>query len=266
MYEVALGVQFEDPLPLLVVHYGPLWESFRDRYPELQEQPPLNRVVETFGEEQRPTPQDMINAAVFPQASVRLWFGDSHGGGLVQVQADRFVFNWRKPDLEADYPRFEWVLERFEEEYGRFMNFLAANGITPPKADLCDVTYVNHIPAGEGWDSYADLHALFPGLRVPRLSAGDAVVEEADIRLSYRMTGTDGQAGRLHFRVYPAVRNADQTPLYVVNLVARRRPAVDPAAGVRDALLDGHDWAVLGFRDVTSPEMHAVWGLLDAGD
>lgn len=261
--EVALGVQFKEPLPLRAVDYGPLWDLFRERYPEYEEQPPLARVLETFGDEPRPDPQALMNAAAFPQAPVRLWFVNTATGGLIQIQRDRFVFNWRKSDSDSEYPRFSWVKTQFQEEYGRFLQFLDGIGIQSA-ADICEVTYVNHIVDGEGWRSSDDPGALVPALQLPELSVKDSAVEDADLRIRFKMAGIDGQFGRLHFRVHPAIRTSDDAKLLVVNFIARRRSASSELADVLEALHDGHDWIVLTFKDITSADMHEYWGIEDA--
>ena len=44
--EVALGVQFQPPVELSPLDLGPLRERWRDRFPRLEQQPPLPPVVE----------------------------------------------------------------------------------------------------------------------------------------------------------------------------------------------------------------------------
>ena len=261
--EVALGVQFKEPVPLRIVHYGHLWGAYREAYPELQEHPPLPTVVESFGDEPKPTQQEAVAAAMMPRSLVRLWFSSPDQVGLVQVQADRFVFNWRKTPDDATYPRFDWVLDRFTEEWEKYQEILAELGIPSPEPDMFEVTYVNHIAAGSGWNDYADLHHVFPKLAFPTLSFDHAEPEEADVRMRFAMADAQGRSGRLHFRAFPARRDQDDTKLFVVNLVARGRISANNMGLVRQALTDGHDWVVLAFKDITSDAMHKIWGLED---
>ncbi len=259
--EVALGVQFQEPLPLRFVDYGRIWDLYRERYPEYEEHPPLLPVVETFGEEPKPEAQALVDAATNPRSLFRLWFLNTAVGGLIQFQPDRFVFNWRKPLNGGEYPRFSWVKEQFGAEYRRLLGFLEERDMVVPTPELCEVTYVNHIFAGEGWTEHADLHAVFPSLQIPAVSLEAAAAEDADVRIRFSMVGRDGQLGRLHVRAFPAVRTTDEAKLFVVNLVARRRPASGDVSAVLEALHDGHDWIVVAFRDMTSDRMHAIWGL-----
>ncbi|MFO8071440.1 MAG: hypothetical protein R6V85_06155 [Polyangia bacterium] len=171
----------------------------------------------------------------------------------------------RKTGPESEYPRFAWLQERFREEYGTFLTFLADRGMEAPYPDICDVTYVNHIVGGEGWTGHANLHAVFPTLQIPSVTLDGVDAEEADVRIRFATVGVDGQPGRLHFRTYPAVRNTDGAKLLVVNFIARRRPAHPSVEDILEALHDGHDWIVMTFKDVTSADMHKVWGLEDAG-
>jgi len=259
--EVALSVQFGEPLPLRVVDYGRLWDSFSKRYAEVQEQAPLPHVIEAFGEGSTSNVNELVQTITFPRAPVRLWFVSRESDALVQVQADRFVFNWRKSEAAPTYRRYKWVSEQFLTEYTELLRSLDVLNIASPVAELCEVTYVNHIVAGDGWNHHEDLDKLFPALRIPKLTIAESRPEEAEVQIRFATVDSKGKSGRLHFRVYPAVRQADGVKLYVVNLVARARPSSASADHVRDCLQDGHDWVVSAFKDVTSPAMHEIWGL-----
>lgn len=259
--EVALSVQLAEPLPLAIVDYGQVRDVFSSRYPELAEQPPLPRVVEVFGESTSTELEDSVGGLLSTRAPVRLWFMNKQDGALVQVQTDRFVFNWRRAETSSAYPGFEHIFARFRQEWDAFKEAVQRIGYAMPDAELCEVTYVNHIAIGQGWDKYSEIHKLFPGISFPSLrNVPGAVAESAEIQLRFAVTATGGRPGRLHFRTFPASRATDGVQLLVANLVARVRPAggVD---GALTALRDGHDWVVLSFKDMTSSEMHNIWGI-----
>ena len=52
--EVALSVQFEGPQTLRTPELGLFWQGLRDRFPKLEEHPPLDSVIGQFGRLPRP--------------------------------------------------------------------------------------------------------------------------------------------------------------------------------------------------------------------
>ncbi|HET7342703.1 MAG TPA: hypothetical protein VFL90_14670, partial [Methylomirabilota bacterium] len=67
--------------------------------------------------------------------------------------------------------------------------------------------------------------------------------------------------GRLHIASQPAIRREDSKQLMQLTLTARGKPASSDLGAIVRWLDVGHDWIVRGFVDVTTPEMHRVWGL-----
>jgi uncharacterized protein (TIGR04255 family) len=257
--EVAVGVQFKEPLSLPITAYGSVADAFVADYPNVEEQDPLAAVVESFGDEPPTSPESVLRAAATPRAPVRVWFSDPATGGLIQVQSDRFVFNWRCVDGK-EYPRYGWVRSGFDDGLQRFLKAVGHSGPAEQLVDMCEVTYVNHIVSGHGWENHGELHKVFPQLGFPRLASGKP--EEADVRLRFAMEA-ESRPGRLHVRIFPAKRPSDGADLFVVNLIARDRPS-NVAGDVMRALDDAHRWVVTSFKEMTSPDMHKVWGIKNA--
>ena len=53
----------------------------------------------------------------------------------------------------------------------------------------------------------------------------------------------------------------EPTPIYLVNLTARVMPRRSTVDGAMKALDVGHEWVVMGFKDLTTSEMHKHWEL-----
>ena len=88
LVEVVLSVQFAELQGYRTVHAGLLWEDkFREAYPIVAEQPPLEPIFETFGP-QASAPQFQIKQMPGPQMP-RLWFMNLQKTELVQIQADQ---------------------------------------------------------------------------------------------------------------------------------------------------------------------------------
>src|SRR5579864_3244884 len=109
--EVVLSVQFARISSLQAAHLGLLWERYRAEFPRTETHPPLP-TVKDFS---KPA---LAEAAVRfelrqPQTVPRVWFLNSPGTELIQIQADRFVCNWRRVVPSDVYPRYPYVRDRF---------------------------------------------------------------------------------------------------------------------------------------------------------
>ncbi len=152
--EVALSVQFESLSGFGTPHIGLLWSEFRNEFPRTEEHPPRPSVIERFGVRRAPKTDFRVEAA-FPVPQCR--FLNDRGTELIQIQQDRFVHNWRKVGQGDVYPRYEFVRRRFEEELGIFHRFLARENLGELIPNQCEVTYVNHIISGTGWERHGEL-------------------------------------------------------------------------------------------------------------
>lgn len=259
--EVALSVQFDSLNALRTLQLGLLWQEFRERFPDTEEHPPLEPVVERFGV--RPTRVSAIHVEMMRlPPTPRCWFLNKEGTELIQIQQDRFVRNWRKVGDGDRYPRYEKHLRPgFETELRRFQAFLEREQLGDLRPNQCEVTYVNHITSAGLWKSHADLGEI---VTVFRKSFSDEFLidpEDAALRLRFLIPGESGvPVGRLHVAIDPAFRSSDNQPLFIMNITARGAPCGDGIDGVLRFLDLGREWVVRGFASTTTPEMHRLWG------
>ncbi len=140
--EVVCGVLFKSIESLQAPYLGILWERYRKDYPACQEVPPLIPVVERYGEEG--SAQVKPEFAEIPPLP-RVWFVHASGNGIIQVQRDRFLHNWRKLQVSDSYPRYEQVFEMFAGHLSTFRKFLEENKLGIMEPLQYEMTYVNHI-------------------------------------------------------------------------------------------------------------------------
>lgn len=255
--EVVLGVQFEPLQRLEIPHYGLFWSKIRDRFPNAETKSPLNAHVESFGTVAK---QEMSIQLLAEFPSPRLWFSNEPGTELLQVQQDRFIFNWRQRN-DSPYPRYERVRERFLELSQQFIEFLSSEGIGKIVPNQSEVTYVNHLLRGGLFQERGILEQAF-SLWSGKTSDGFLPLpEDASFRTSYRLLADDtGEPfGRLHATVEPRIRAADQERLVRLTLTARGLPRPADMNGVLDFFDLGREYVVRGFASLTTPEMHKEW-------
>jgi uncharacterized protein (TIGR04255 family) len=259
--EVALSVQFE-PLPALrTIHLGLLWVEFREHFPNLEEHPPRAPTIEEF-EVIKPKKMEVQFQKEIPV--LRCWFLNESGTELIQVQQDRFVFNWREVGEKREYPRYENVRRKFIEALITFQQFLDREQLGELIPNQCEVTYVNHIVQGEGWDSHGQLEKLFTVWASQYSDSFLREPEEAGFSVRYIIPSEEGPPiGRLHINVHPAFRREDGMPIIVMSLTARGRPLGVDHDDVLSFLDTGRKWIVRGFTSITTNEIHKIWERCD---
>jgi len=258
LVEVVLSVQFA-PLPgITIAHLGLLWGRFRDQFPQVEEHAPLPRVYEALDSPRALEARVSFEVADRPP-SPRLWFVKGEGSELIQVQADRFIHNWRKTGSGDAYPRYERVKERFREELAQFEAFVIRESLGDFVLDLAEITYVNHIVAGQGWAAHQEMDKVFTQWS-PLVGTG----ELEDARISARFLLRDGTGepfGRLYLDVKPGRRREDGTAIFVFELTARGDAMGSPTADGALTFMDaGREAIVRAFTAATTSEMHEVWG------
>lgn len=236
--ETILGVSFAPLAGWDVPHFGLFWAAIREEYPSFDVVAPLSWSTEQKIE---PAPID---------AMIRCWFLARDGAGLIQVQKNCFFRNWKKGD-GAYYPRFEKTRPLFEQDWTRFCLFLAGEGIGIPEPNLCEVSYINHIPRDQG-----SIATLFPGLGhdTPGWPSPESISSTA------RYPIPDGR-GHVSINLRSAIRKTDDAPIYQLSVTARGAPTGPELPDIVEWFTLGRAWAKHAFRSHTSAHLHEFWGL-----
>ena len=250
--ETLLSVQFAPIANFSIPHFGLYWSHIRSEFPLFQVQPPLANVTEQFSPD---STDQSIGLPIMNEPVVRCWFLDQGENRIIQIQKDRFIYNWRKVTGAEPYPRYENVRERFEIEWTRFCKFLKLEHFSDPQVNQCEVTYVNHLEYKKGWDTYAELNRVIkswssmPGDFLP-------APEKVGINASYTLPD---KLGRLHITASPVFRRMNAEELLQLNVTARGAPNSSKTEDICNWLDMGRKWVVEGFTDFTTPAMHELW-------
>jgi len=191
--------------------------------------------------------------------TVRLQIRNQSKSQMVQVQNGRLHFNWLGHE-GGEYPHYEEVREGFDHVWREFRAYVTEHSLGDLVPIQWEVTYVNHIPSGELWDSPEQWLELFRGL-APVLPATHAPVRWESFGSEWHYE-IEPQRGRLHVSVGHGTR--DNRQLLYVNLTARGPVdnQQDTELGLSDGLELGHRVAVQAFNDMTSDKAHRHWGLI----
>lgn len=264
--EVALAIYFSPLLAVPSARMGKLWERWKDRYPQTQDQPPMPPVApETFPS----PPAGMAFQFMGSFPGTRTWFISENGDHLIQVQHDRLVLNWRRTSVDDPYPRYETLRPAFVNVAEEFLSFVAKEELGQVIISQAEVTYVNPIPIAE----------LGPNRELSRLIApwsskySDGflpMTEDVRLGLRFRIPEPKGEdpVGRLYVEGNLAIHQSpgmsEINEVYMLQLFARGKPLGDDGLPGALAFMDlGHDWVVNGFTSLTTEQMHEKWGYQD---
>ncbi len=246
--EVVLGVRFNTPDKLRIPHIGLLWEKFRQDYPIIEHAAPI---AMTPGE----IPIDV--ATGLPQS--RVWFIKKSQDQLVQFQTNRFFFNWRR--READYPRYQYMIESFEKIYDTVSKFFIDNDLGPLQSMEYELTYINHLRKGREWGDGADLKKIFSDF-VWQGNQERFLPEPKNI--SWRANYSLGEGnGDLSIKLEHGRLITDKIPVFILSLTARSIVEPKDKENLRNWFDLAHEWIVRGFTDLTTSDVQKVWGRED---
>lgn len=265
--EVALSVQFKRLEKLTTSYIGLLWANiYRERFPKTEELKPLDPMLEIIPGQELPKLNISLELKDKPPTH-RCWFLNDQGTELVQVQQDRFAYNWRKEESNNDYPRFENVFRNFQDEYRLFSEFIENEGLGTLTPNQCDITYVNPLLINEDLEIHQNLDKLITLYKKDYSDKGDPDLllgdpENVRMAVKYLMTDGDGKPiGRLHMSIDPVSHAKDNRKAYLLKLTARGFPLGEGPKGIYEFLNEGREWIVRGFKSLTTKKMHKQWGI-----
>ncbi|MGD0161434.1 MAG: TIGR04255 family protein [Candidatus Sulfotelmatobacter sp.] len=247
--ETLMGVHFAPIEKWQGPYFGLFWSRIKKDYPRVEIQPPIVTAL---------TPEMAL--AQFQsrfELPMRCWFFNQDETRLIQVQNNMFLHNWRKVERTGKYLHYDELRPLFESEWEGFRGFLEGEGLGAPVVQLCEVTYVNHIDRGNGWETFGELSEVLPNWS-PKTSGNYLPSPEfVGVNASYALKGVEG---RLQITAQPAVRQTDAKETIQLTVTARCKPSSSSNEQIYRCLSEARERVVLGFTDFTSPKMHKIWG------
>jgi len=258
--ETVLAVHLAPVRQLDSIRTAEFWSSrLREEFPIAEEQERHFAPLESF--EIGPSATPRLEFRRGPQAP-RFWFRSAAEDQLVQVQNDWIAFNWRKSQSASGYRHFTEGLDRFSDLFTSLSSYVETLGARPLEALQVEVSYVNQILAADGgWAQPSEMPKVFRGVQ-PLESRHLPAAESHGVALQYVARDRDGLAfGRLYVSVEPALDPSG--PAFIMTLTFKARPRGTDLPSVKDVLEIGHRWVVGSFDELTTADMHQVWGRRD---
>ncbi len=263
--EVVLAIQFERRVVDLEV-LAEFTTRVKGEFPKRAQRPPLPPMEEDAPAQ--PGTQQFSLELVSGFQMPRTWFMSEDETKILQLQEDRFVFNWQRTHpADATYPRYRQLRESFRSRLAQLLESIEAAGKEVPGTNFCEVTYVNQMAVdGSPAPSHTDLGDILTPVDTPQYEFLPAP-QDQQYSARFRIDGYDDGAARgwLYVNSTPAVR-PDGTPMYLLNLTSRLVPGHTGSDAAWAALDRGREWIVKGFVDLTTKKMHAQWGYQEDAD
>ncbi len=182
-----------------------IWQEFKkEGFLEVVEQPLVMPTIENTTHSNQETELHFGNVPNF----ARIWFIHEQQNHIIQVQRDRFTFNWRKTEPNQKYPGFSSILGKFKQFYCRFGEIIEEMEIGALNPLQYELTYIDHLMHGEGWDTLNDAGKIY-NLFVASESS-DSYWSGADsvfLRTSFPIQSLNG---RLYVAISHRVRVSDK--------------------------------------------------------
>lgn len=247
--EVVAGQAFVPRADLLIPHLGEFWASrLKGQYPRVAHAVPVTSANE-------PPFCDPLTGVPLP----RLWFIGQEETRMVQLQQDRIYANWRRLKVSDEYVRFPAVRDEFIrvlDEFNQYVEVTTGVRLKPVRYEL---TYVNMLRKGDEYGDVTDLSNVFrdfgwqPGARF--LSHPSKLGARFEFALP-------NEFGTLTVAADPVRKNDTEEDLYRFQLAAVAPIEVAGRIDFAQWIEAAHDQIVRGFKDLTTSQMHAHWGLI----
>lgn len=260
LVERAITVVFEKLEKFTLGDFGLLWSSALDGFPVSEAVATVAADIEQYdGFVVAQQTIELVPGNALPRA----YFRNPEAGELVQVQPDRFTFNWLKTGPDHCYPHSEATLERFSALYRGFESFVRDRDIGQIKIIQCELTNVNAIAVSDVGGSFADVATV---LKLPDWQAdSDSVCLEGQlVGARHLMMDENGKPfGRVHAIGQPALRVTDDEPTYRLDIMARGAPLGDGLAGARVFFDEAVSAINSVFLAITTKAGRRYWGEYD---
>lgn len=239
--EVALGRTFLPRDDFLIPYYGAFWTQLRDRFPKAEHAPPIVDPSETF------------NDGMFLP---RVWLISEDSSTLVQLQQNRYHYNWRQTEDKKTYVRFPVIQQECLEIWRKFENFVmeaTGQALQPLSAEL---TYTNFIEVAGASNSFEIAEET---LRDSGWASHDRFLSAPKAFAHNYTFSLPGDSGTLQVAAVAAKRKDGKSEALKLELTVKGKCSNDES--FEDWSAGAHDFLVQAFKDLTKPSMHQQWKL-----
>lgn len=230
LIERAISIVFDPLAQLSLGDYGLFWSEILGEFPVSEALDPVAVEVEQFDGFRPPRVGiQIMSGGMIPRAAFR----NAAAGELIQIQSDRFGFNWIKTGEDHAYPHSEATLDRFFLLFKQFSKFVQKRQLGEISIVQCELTNVNVVPVSDVGQSFADIATV---VRLAPLSfdCAQLQLENQLVGSKHLMLDDRGRPiGRVHALGQPSLRVPGNEEAYRLDISARGAPLGTGLEGAR---------------------------------
>ena len=118
--EVVMSIHFNELNKLSILHLAELIGNFANKgFSKGEERPIVSPLLEPSQTQEVILDAQINITPLFP----RIWLIHQRGNKIIQIQRDRFTFNWRRHGSYTDIPAYSVVFQEFKKLYDEFTKF-----------------------------------------------------------------------------------------------------------------------------------------------
>lgn len=248
LIETVFGYQFDLIETLEQIHLASFRSAIKPSFPKIQGGVPILQPVRENFDLSRATEIDESVPSIGDLVKLgRLWLSSEDDSRLVQIQRDRFLYNWKIGAKNAAYPRYEQVKGDFETMYDKFVEVLGTEGLPAPNIRQFELTYLNKIKIAEGMSALDVARDVFPKIfghfDFNRLQMRPA---NFDLRFHYDIPDSES---RLRVKIDEVRTRSDLSDRWIrLDLTLRGYDDLAPSYWFDSA----RSWIMNAFLDITS--------------
>ena len=256
--ETAMSVQFArlQPFPTAIV--GWFWKEFLPpleggaKWEKAVDAARLDDSFERFGDQEK---WGRLGLRIGSHEPNRVQISRSDSERMIQVQDSRFILNWMKQS-EAVYPSFAQLSTEFWELFPIFERFSRDAGCGPVEQNQWELSYINHIPKADLWQSTSEWDRVIPKLAFPTAAVAEPIAEPTSLDWRFNFPN---ERGRLQVSVQNVKKDPSSDNLMQLILTARGPVDLDKRWDLRSGFDLGHEAIVRSFAAMTSSKAHKLW-------
>lgn len=248
--EVVCGAAFGTLDAMKAPHIGLFWQMLPKKFSRVEEVTPIASAA--FQDDG--VALEFSNLPDLP----RIWFIAEGERELIQLQRDRFLYNWKDERAAASYPEFDNIFPSFLGYLKNFEEFVSTEALGDLEYRQFELTYVNHIPVNSV-ESIVQRPCDVLVDHTRDISRPRFLPDPKSFRwiTSYELPN---DMGLLHITAQSAMVRETAEAVMRLDLTVRGATKDMSSNGMKSWFNVAHDWIVQGFCDVTDSQVqNKIW-------